>query len=33
MELWQMDVVHGFALADGTAAKALTGIDDVPAAP
>jgi len=28
MELWQMDVVHGFALADGTAAKALTGIDD-----
>jgi transposase InsO family protein len=28
MELWQMDVVHGFALADGTSAKALTGIDD-----
>ena len=28
MELWQLDVVHGFALADGTAAKALTGIDD-----
>ena len=28
MELWQMDLVHGFALADGTAAKALTGIDD-----
>src|SRR5438270_2482102 len=28
MELWQMDVVHGFALTDGTAAKALTGIDD-----
>src|SRR5919109_2799613 len=28
MELWQFDVVHGFALADGTAAKALTGIDD-----
>jgi transposase InsO family protein len=28
MELWQMDVVHGFGLADGTAAKALTGIDD-----
>ena len=24
MELWQLDVVHGFALADGTAAKALT---------
>ena len=23
MELWQMDVVHGFALADGTSAKAL----------
>ena len=28
MELWQLDVVRGFALADGTAAKALTGIDD-----
>jgi transposase InsO family protein len=28
MELWQMDVVHGFLLADGTTAKALTGIDD-----
>src|SRR5437773_3205796 len=28
MELWQFDVVHGFALADGMAAKALTGIDD-----
>ena len=28
MELWQLDVVHGFALADGSAAKALTGIDD-----
>jgi transposase InsO family protein len=28
MELWQMDVVHGFALADGSSAKALTGIDD-----
>ena len=28
MELWQMDVVGGFALADGTCAKALTGIDD-----
>ena len=28
MELWQLDVVHGFLLADGTAAKALTGIDD-----
>lgn len=28
MELWQLDLVHGFALADGTSAKALTGIDD-----
>jgi transposase InsO family protein len=28
MELWQLDVVHGFGLADGTAAKALTGLDD-----
>jgi transposase len=28
MELWQMDTVGGFLLADGTAAKALTGIDD-----
>jgi len=28
MELWQFDVVHGFLLADGTSAKALTGIDD-----
>jgi transposase InsO family protein len=28
MELWQLDVVHGFALTDGTVAKALTGIDD-----
>jgi hypothetical protein len=28
MELWQMDIVGGFALADGTHAKALTGIDD-----
>jgi transposase InsO family protein len=28
MELWQMDVVGGFALADGSHAKALTGIDD-----
>jgi transposase InsO family protein len=28
MELWQLDVVHGFLLADGTTAKALTGIDD-----
>ena len=28
MELWQMDVVGGIALADGTSAKVLTGIDD-----
>lgn len=28
MELWQMDIVGGFLLADGTSAKALTGIDD-----
>ena len=28
MELWQVDVVGGFPLADGTSAKALTGIDD-----
>jgi transposase InsO family protein len=28
MELWQMDVVGGFPLIDGTSAKALTGIDD-----
>ena len=28
MELWQMDAVGGFALADGSCAKALTGIDD-----
>jgi transposase InsO family protein len=28
MELWQLDVVHGFALGDGTSAKALTGLDD-----
>jgi hypothetical protein len=28
MEWWQMDVVGGFRLADGTCAKALTGIDD-----
>ena len=27
-ELWQMDVVGGFLLADGTTAKALTGVDD-----
>jgi len=27
-ELWQMDTVGGFLLADGTHAKALTGIDD-----
>jgi transposase InsO family protein len=28
MELWQMDVVGGFALVDGTHLKALTGVDD-----
>ena len=28
MELWQMDVVGGFVLADGTKAKALTAVDD-----
>jgi transposase InsO family protein len=28
MELWQMDVVGGFPLADGMSAKALTGVDD-----
>jgi hypothetical protein len=28
MDLWQMDIVGGFPLADGTSAKALTGIDD-----
>ena len=28
MELWQMDVVGGFLLADGTVVKALTGVDD-----
>ena len=28
MDLWQMDVVGGFHLADGTTAKALTGLDD-----
>jgi transposase InsO family protein len=28
MELWQMDVVGGIGLADGTSAKALTGLDD-----
>jgi transposase InsO family protein len=28
MELWQLDVVGGFHLADGTTAKALTGVDD-----
>lgn len=28
MELWQLDVVHGFGLADGSSAKALTGLDD-----
>src|SRR5438552_10427476 len=28
MELWQLDVLGGFHLADGTTAKALTGLDD-----
>jgi transposase InsO family protein len=28
MELWQMDVVGGVVLADGTEAKILTGLDD-----
>lgn len=28
MELWQFDVVGGFLLADGSTAKALTGVDD-----
>ena len=28
MELWQLDVVHGFLLSDGASAKALTGLDD-----
>src|SRR6266487_5124409 len=28
MELWQMDVMGGVALADGTELKAITGIDD-----
>jgi transposase InsO family protein len=28
MELWQMDTVGGFVLADGRRAKALTGVDD-----
>jgi transposase InsO family protein len=28
MELWQMDVVGGILLADGSELKALTGVDD-----
>jgi transposase InsO family protein len=28
MELWQMDVVGGIGLADGSSVKALTGLDD-----
>jgi hypothetical protein len=28
MELWQVNIVGGFPLADGTSAKALTGVDD-----
>jgi len=30
MELWHLDLVDGFLLADGTSAKALTGVDDHP---
>jgi hypothetical protein len=32
MELWQMDVVGGFALSDGSSAKALTVVAVAPAA-
>jgi hypothetical protein len=28
MELWQMDVVGGFVLADGRRVKVLSGVDD-----
>ena len=28
MQLWQMDIVGGFHLADGTDLKAVTGLDD-----
>jgi len=28
MELWQMDIVGGIFLADGTEAKVVTGVDD-----
>lgn len=28
MELWQMDIVGGVPLADGTEAKIVSGIDD-----
>jgi transposase InsO family protein len=28
MQLWQLDVVGGFLLADGSSATALTGVDD-----
>ncbi|MGI5238590.1 DDE-type integrase/transposase/recombinase [Dactylosporangium sp. CA-139066] len=28
MELWQMDIVGGIVLADGTEAKVITGVDD-----
>lgn len=28
MELWQMDIVGGIMLADGTEAKVVTGVDD-----
>jgi len=28
MELWQMDILGGVLLADGTEAKVVTGLDD-----
>jgi hypothetical protein len=28
MELWQLDVVGGIVLSDGTELKVLTGVDD-----
>jgi len=28
MELWQMDIVGGVLLADGSEAKVVTGVDD-----
>jgi hypothetical protein len=30
MELWQMDIVGGVLLADGSEAKVVTGVDDHP---